>query len=364
MPATDKKILYIGNYRDGTGWGNAAVSNILAMDAAGLNVVPRAITYEAQTTDYPARIKQLEAQSSEGCDICVQHMLPHLFSYDSSYYNIGFVTTESYPVRDIGWHSHCNLMDEIWTMSFCSKGQLARSGVTKPIMVVPSSIDMSKYRDFKPTIEIKEMNDCFNFVFAGEWIERKNAAALVKAFHLEFGPNDPVNLVIKTSRTTADVVEKYCSQIKQGLKLRKDYRKEIIICGKIQEDQYKSILYASQCFVMPSRGESFCIPALEAMALGVPTIYTNGTGMNDFCYGQAVESREVPCFGAVDTLPHLDTARGNWMEIDVRQLQFALRSAFMKWNTSAMEHASKKAKDAAKEYDYAKIGQKIKEIIK
>jgi len=32
------KVLYIGHYRDGTGWGNAAVNNILAMDAAGIDV--------------------------------------------------------------------------------------------------------------------------------------------------------------------------------------------------------------------------------------------------------------------------------------------------------------------------------------
>ena len=45
---TTAKVLYIGHYKDGTGWGNAALNNILAMDAVGIDVVPRAITYEAQ----------------------------------------------------------------------------------------------------------------------------------------------------------------------------------------------------------------------------------------------------------------------------------------------------------------------------
>ena len=40
------KVLYIGHYRDGTGWGNAALNNILSLDAVGIDVVPRAITYE------------------------------------------------------------------------------------------------------------------------------------------------------------------------------------------------------------------------------------------------------------------------------------------------------------------------------
>ena len=33
------KVLYIGNYNDGTGWGNACLNNILALDRAGIDVV-------------------------------------------------------------------------------------------------------------------------------------------------------------------------------------------------------------------------------------------------------------------------------------------------------------------------------------
>ena len=33
------KVLYISNYKDGTGWGNAATDYILAMDSVGIDVV-------------------------------------------------------------------------------------------------------------------------------------------------------------------------------------------------------------------------------------------------------------------------------------------------------------------------------------
>ena len=52
------KVLYIGNYKDGTGWANACIGNILSMDAAGIDVVPRAITFEEKEQDYPQRIKE------------------------------------------------------------------------------------------------------------------------------------------------------------------------------------------------------------------------------------------------------------------------------------------------------------------
>ena len=81
---------------------------------------------------------------------------------------------------------------------------------------------------------------------------------------------------------------------------------------------------------MPSRGEGFCIPALEAMALGVPVIHTEGTGMDDFCTGTPVPSYSQPCFGTLATLPNLDTARSDWREIDIRKLCAAMRSAYLK----------------------------------
>ena len=45
------KVLYIGHYKDGTGWGSAAIDNILALDAVGVKVVPRAITFESEAKE-------------------------------------------------------------------------------------------------------------------------------------------------------------------------------------------------------------------------------------------------------------------------------------------------------------------------
>ena len=69
------KVLYIANYKDGTGWGNSALHNILALDSAGVEVIPRAISFNDKNTPIPARIKFLEEKSSSGADVCVQHRL-------------------------------------------------------------------------------------------------------------------------------------------------------------------------------------------------------------------------------------------------------------------------------------------------
>lgn len=44
---------------------------------------------------------------------------------------------------------------------------------------------------------------------------------------------------------------------------------------------YKRLLRASDCFVLPSRGEGWGMPATEAMSMGLPVIVTNWSGTAD-----------------------------------------------------------------------------------
>ena len=54
------KILYVSHHKEGTGWGQAAIDYIMAMDAAGLDVVPRAVKINRRSPNIPKRILQLE----------------------------------------------------------------------------------------------------------------------------------------------------------------------------------------------------------------------------------------------------------------------------------------------------------------
>lgn len=357
------KVLYIGNWKDGTGWGNACLNNILAMDKAGIEVVPRAISFESSDCEYPERIKELSQTSQYGCDICIQHTLPHLYSYDGRYKNIGFIETESTSFRDIGWGNYCNLMDEMWSPCLATQSACRISGVKKPINIVPHSLDISAYLHADFTKKLQELENSFNFIFVGEFVERKNIQALLIAFHSEFRNNEPVNLVLKTSKQSVDYINSYCENVKRGLKLRKNYKKEIVISGKLRFNDYLSVIKQCHSFVMPSRGEAFCIPLLESMALGIPAIYTANTGMEDFAYGTRIHSNKRQCFGCVDSPNYLDNANSSWYEIDIQQLKFAMRGQYMKWRTKKEKTEREEAIETALKLDHKVVGQKIKDIL-
>ena len=358
------KVLYIGNYRDGTGWANACINNILALDSVGVDVVPRPITFEQQQQSYPQRIKELESKTTDGSDICIQHTLPHLYSYNSKYKkNIGYLAVESSNFKQTGWQNFCNLMDEIWVPSSAAKKSCENSGVKKPIKVAPHSLDASSYDPSKNCIQIQELDSTFNFIFVGEFVERKNIEALAKAFHMEFDLYEPVNLVIKTSKIDMDTARQYLRDIKTKLKIKKTYKNEIFMIGMMEKDQYISLLNKCNCFVMPSRGEAFCIPALEAMMLGLPVIHTKHTGMDDFCVGESVDSLSVPCFNAMSTIFNLDTAQSDWQEIDLKKLCSTMRRVYLKWNSGEAVAMSSAARDNAKKYDNKSIGVLLKGLL-
>ena len=256
----------------------------------------------------------------------------YLYSYDANYKNIGFLDTESSHFRDTGWQDYINIMDELWVPCSQNKKSAEASGVTKPIRVIPHSLNISEYQTIPEGNQIQELQNTFNFVFVGEFIERKNLQALLKAFHMEFELHEPANLMIKTSGVSLDAAQGFCEHVKKGLKLRQAYKSEIVVCGKLDNQDYLSVFNQCHSFVMPSRGEAFCIPALEAMAIGIPVIYTKNTGMDSFCFGDSVSSTSVPCFGAVQSLPNLDTARSDWAEINIRELWATMRAGYSKWN--------------------------------
>jgi len=372
------KVLYIGCYRDGTGWAQAATDYILSMDSVGIDVVPRPLKLNANDPLLPNRILELEKKDSLGSDICIQHVLPHMMDYNTRFKkNIGLYASETSNFSGSNWARKINCMDEAWVINEQMVDAAKESGVNVPIKIVPHATNFSKFESNHKKINIPNIKNSFVFYFIGEMNNRKNLAAFIKAFHLEFDPNEPVSILIKSNRygmspeECAMEIKNVCDKIKLSLKKYKnieDYKEDLIITDYLSEEELYGLHRACDCFVMPSYGEAWSIPAFDAMGFGKTPICSNTGGMADYLGGAGilVEGRWEPVFGMSDTFEDLFTGEENWYSVDINELRKAMRKMYeMRSEQESDKYAKMKRSglSQAMKYSHENIGKLIKELL-
>lgn len=341
------KVLYIGVYRDGTGWAQAAIDYILSLDAAGVDVVPRAIKLNAHQPTLPPRILELEAKSSAGCDICIQHLLPHQMQYNGRFRaNLGLFVWETSHFKNSAWADRLNCLDGVIVPDEGTYAASLQSGLSENTNLhrIPHTTDITRFqRSYEPLDALKPFQEqgAFLFYFIGEMVRRKNLAALLKAFHTEFDPSENVELVIKGSLPgrsqpeTLGHIQHVCSEIKRGLKLHggreQYYKQEIIIPDRLSDLGMLRLHASCDCFVMPSYGEAWCIPAFDAMAMGKTPIVTGHGGFREYlsdASGWLLNSHEEPVFGVNDSFDDLYVGNESWRAVDIGHLRRCMREVY------------------------------------
>lgn len=376
------KVLFVGNYGDGTGYGKASEALVLSLNCV-VDVVPRRIQFNNRNQIHPD-ITLLENKSEFECEICIQHTLPIYFSYDGRFKKcIGSFDweTNSLPVA---WVKSCNMMDEIWVGSLEQKNACIRSGVIRPIHVIKHACDINKYTKSyipkHPLIKELSNNKTFYFYTIGEFIKRKNHLALLRAFHTEFQPHENVNLVIKSSREglspqeSMDFIQKFCLEAKTGMRLYgnniETYKKEIIITESLSEYDLMSLHKTCHCFVQPSYGEAFSLPAFDAAVLGKTPIVTACGGFLDYIRvsptnllkpnGYLVKYHMENVFGVADCQPDLYTGREEWCVANIEHLKYQMRAAYQNHvNSNPIIDL-----DLAERFSYQNVGKELLEIMK
>lgn len=360
------RVLFCGNFLEQSGWSIQQVNHILALDKAGVTVIPRNINVlNNRNPDLPKRIVDLMDNDSTGVDIIIQNVLPNMLEKTGRAKCVSYAVVETNSCKSAGWSRRLNLMDAVFVPNFYCKQVLKYSGVTKTIYEVPEAINIDQLNDCVAIHPIREQfKDKFIFLAVSEWTKRKNIEAIIRAFHTEFSPGEAVELVIKTtpagmSNPQQDINTKL-ETIKSGLKLYKDnwrYKKENIICGFLSEADMLVLLNSADAYVSASRAEAFNISLAQSMALGKICIAPDHSGqdyVNDK-NAYVVKSYPQDCFGAVDTLPDLYSAAEGWWDISIPSLRECMRSAYEK-RTLNLRKQQQAQKDMLK-YGLDKVGE-------
>jgi len=385
------KVLYIGPYKDGTGWAHSAHENILALDAAGVDVVCRPLKLNNVNGEVSPKILELESKSDKGCDIVIQNCLPHQMDYNGNFdKNIAYYFTETSHFRNSTWAERLNLLTEAWVPCQSVVNASIESNVIIPTAIVPVPCDVQKYqKDYEP-LNIPHLKDKFVFYTIGEFSRRKNIRAMLMAYHLEFRPDEPVAIVLKGNvpgmnpNQVDDFVGKEANKIKDELKLYKNrttYLPETFITQPLSEKEIMQLHSMCDCYVSSSYGEGWNIPAFDAMAMGKTPICTAQGGPLDFMYttrchaighgdfdsvdlegGWLVPCQPEPVFGMTQGTFH-DIYVGNeeWQSINIHELRKAMRTAYE--NKNERERRSQNGVDMAYEYSHYNVGQIMKDLL-
>jgi len=396
------KIAYFSVYRDGTGYGQAAFDNILAIEKAGYDIVCRPIRMSNPKIKEKCLVEHLEKGNLKNVDIIIQHNLPQTFEKGTGIKTIGIFDWETNIVCQT-WVDSCNKLDEIWVPNIQQKYACLKSGIKVPphssivgnsIKILPHSVNLRKYENRPKSLDIALLKDKCIFYFIGENTRRKNIAALIRAYYVAFTEKENIILIIKTSspghnsQQTMQMMQKFILDIKKAIHIyadEKNYPPILVLTEHLSEEQLAQLHVSSNIFVSPSHGEGGNLEAMDAMGWGNPVILSNWGFHPELCYGQAekywIPDKEIfkhpgevdcgflipgqltYCFGQLNASGECYTGKELWFDVCMPSFVSILKKAYIEYKDRSLEKRKIAAKERIQKFSYENTGNILKELL-
>lgn len=198
--------------------------------------------------------------------------------------HVGFTMFETDRIPT-AWVDELARMDEVFVPCSFNAETFAAAGVPREkLNVFRPGLDLSGFTaDVKPYPLRGE--PAFTFLSVFQWTRRKGWDVLLESFVRAFRRDDPVRLVIRAypgERKDPPLSERIAAHLASLGVSREDAPRIELVEEFVAEQDLPSLYAAADAYVLPTRGEGFGLPFLEAMAAGLPTIGTNWSGHLDF----------------------------------------------------------------------------------
>jgi glycosyltransferase involved in cell wall biosynthesis len=275
---TKRKISVIGDILGTSGYASHTRQLALALDKYfDVRVEPMSVVPGWEGMVQPKIVELVNKRFKPEANVMIS--FPYFWGLKSAdrVPFVGFGVFEGSKVHS-SWTkcSNKDYISQIWTPSTHVKESFLAGGVTRPIEIVPHGVDLGIYNtEVKPN-----KKDRFQFLYVGGWAQfksdRRAVDLLIEAFSEEF-PNGEAELVLKVNPA-------YGQNVYEDMKkLSIPTTAKIKVSTSALSDKQMAALYkTADVFVMPTKAEGFCLPCLEAMAVGTPVIATNYGGQTDF----------------------------------------------------------------------------------
>lgn len=284
-------IRYYGHVGQDSGYAIAGAELCMAILEAGLEL-------EISTTGkvMPARYGALtpcirdEAALSPRPHVVIAHTLP--LTCGDLFAQVGLSATGARCIAYTTWegaspapHEMVESLErfhEVWVPSHQACDVLVQGGL-RSVSVVPHGYDPAFwcYDPVDRPARVGPMGPetTYRFYYIGAWTVRKNPEGLLQAYMRAFTRHD--NVVLRMHCTGADLGRLRMAQIATGVP--QDLWPQIDFSwGQFSDEGIRDIHATLDCFVTASRGESWNLPAFEAMLMGRHVIAPGRHGSDDF----------------------------------------------------------------------------------
>lgn len=237
--------------------------------------------------------------------------------------------------------NRCNKMDYVWVPTEFHVSTFIESGVDpSKVVKIVQPIDVKFYDPLEYTpLDLASIgtlvlgaptqntnSNKFSFLSIFKWEYRKGWDVLLKSYLLEFSGVDEVVLYLLTNpyHSDRDFGNKIVEFVENSgiSKPVNGWASIYVIDSHIPQIDFPRIYKAADAFVLPSRGEGWGRPIVEAMAMSLPVIATNWSGPTEYLTEENSYPLPVERMSEVKEGPfkgHL------WAEPSVSELQVLMR---------------------------------------
>ncbi|MCW3096929.1 MAG: hypothetical protein JWL77_2547 [Chthonomonadaceae bacterium] len=319
-------VVWCGPFGSASGYGEESRHFPFGLEEAGIKVAARSNGWreeaEALTPVEAARLRTLTKRSiAPNAVWIVQDFAPRFARPEGAGLVIGRTMFETDRIP-ADWALACNRMDAIWVPSEFHRQTFLRSGVeAHRLAVIPGCFDPTPFLNTRPPAESvrakrnlpKKETRPFTFLSVFDWTLHKGWDVLLTGFLQAFEGRDDVALTLKVwsslGYSEEQIREQAAEHVRRtlGHDLLADPRIRFVF-DRLTLPDLIALYHAADAFVLPSRGEGWGRPFMEAMACGLPTIGTNWSGNTAFM--TADNSLLIDC--AV-----VDVPEEGWREVPV-----------------------------------------------
>lgn len=189
--------------------------------------------------------------------------------------NIQWIVFESTKVPDIVLQTMLNA-DLVWTPSQWGRNILISSGVdASKVDVVPEGVDAAVYHPYYARPD----KSVIRFLSVGKYEKRKSHIETMLAWAAAFGNDPAVELIIKSDHFI-NIADKQASL--QDFLNKNAMHNVKAVWGSCNQSQMLELYRSADVFVLPTKGEGWGLPIIEAAAMGLPIVCTNHSGHSEF----------------------------------------------------------------------------------